>query len=719
MPSVSWRRWIARRFGESNLRVRRSQRLHVPPSLEWLERRELLSTAAPILLNQTPENAAPQSAPGSGGYTPSQISQAYGFNKISFGNGTIKGDGSGQTIAIVSAYDDPNIAHDLAAFDQQFQLPTGSLSVVNQTGASLLPAADPSGAWEQEDALDVEWAHAMAPGASLILVEANSDSMTDLLNAAKTAAALPGVSVVSMSWGDAEFANETNYDSYFTSPAGHTPVTFVAASGDHGAPPIYPATSPNVLSVGGTTLNLDSQGNWQSETAWSGSGGGFSAYETQPSYQKTLVTQSTTQRTSPDVAYDADQATGFAVYDSFQTTAGGNSWIDIAGTSAGAPQWSALIAIADQGRALANEGTLDGPSQTLPAIYQMPASNFHDIVSGSSTGNPSYSAGPGYDLVTGRGSPNADQVVAYLVGNPDGSPLSPSPSPSPSSPPGSPPAQGGSSIQDGGFHSPSVGPNQVLDPLGSPWQFVGWAGLAGNGSNLMLDNGPAPGGAQLAFLFNQGGVISQMVSLQAGYYTLSFMAAQVGTAPGSQEQVSVLVNGVTLTTVKPPPNYTSYEVPFTAPTTGIYTLGFEGIAFGNGNGALLDNVYLEGSGASPVSPPPSSPPQSPVPPNPDPAPLSPPSSATTGGQASGSAGQPIPNDSESTSPSVFSTLLGLLLDDLLFMQTQLNQIFQANNPGMTIQLVPSNINAMPQQDAVMLLLQQWQFVNHLFSDGEV
>jgi subtilase family serine protease len=696
--------------------------------LEWLERRELLTTAAPYLLNQTQETATPQSNPGSSGYTPSQISQAYGFNKISFANGTIKGDGSGQTIAIVSAFDDPNIAHDLAAFDMQFSLPTASLSVVNQIGGTVLPMADPSGNWEQEDALDVEWAHAMAPGASLVLVEASSDSMSDLITAARTAAALPGVSVVSMSWGDAEFANEVNYDGFFTTPAGHTPVTFVASSGDSGAPPIYPATSRNVLAVGGTTLTLDSQGNYMSETAWSGSGGGISAYEAQPSYQKTLVNQSTTMRTSPDVAYDANSATGFAVYDSYQTATGAGSWIDIAGTSAGAPQWAALIAIANQGRVLANEGTLDGPSQTLPAIYQMPITNFHDIVSGSSTGNPNYSAAPGYDLVTGRGSPNADKVVAYLV-NGSGSPLnSPPSSPggppsSPSGPPGSGPSQGSNIIQDSGFELPGVGATQPFGPGGTPWIFQGFAGIAGNGSDLLIANGGAPGGVQVAFIYGQAGSISQTVSLSAGNYILSFVAAQVGAAPGSHEQINVLVGSTTVGIATPGSSYSTFSYTFSVPSAGTYTIELQGISFGNGNAALLDNIWLQpGSSSGQTDSPPSSPspPPSPVsPPAPTPAPSPPASSSSSGsstGQPSTSAGQATPNGSDPNFSSVFAALYNLLLDDLLFIQTELNQFFQMNNSASSVQLVPSNITTMPQQQALMALLQEWQYVNQLFAE---
>ncbi len=258
----------------------------------------------------------------------------------------------GTTIAIVDAYDDPNIANDLHQFDLQFGLPDPVLTKVNQNGGSKLPAANAG--WITEIALDVEWAHAIAPGAKILLVEANSNSFNSLLTAVNYARKYAGVSVVSMSWGGAEFSGETSDDSYFTTPSGHTGVTFVASSGDSGAPPTYPAISPNVLSVGGTTLNVTSQGSYVSESAWSGSGGGISSYESQPAYQKGTVTQSTVFRTEPDVAYDADPNTGFPVYDSYNNPSS-DPWGQWGGTSDAAPQWAALIAIADQERALTGQ----------------------------------------------------------------------------------------------------------------------------------------------------------------------------------------------------------------------------------------------------------------------------------------------------------------------------------------------------------------------------
>lgn len=358
--------------------------------------------------------------------TPAQVRQAYGFNQITFSGGAVQGTGAGQTIAIVDAYNDPNIGGDLAQFDQTFGLAAASLKVVNQSGGSALPATDAG--WAVEIALDVEWAHAIAPAAQLLLVETNSANLGDLLTGVNYAKRVPGVVVVSMSWASSEFSFETYLDSSFTTPANHIGgsnlpggVTFVAASGDNGSGVSYPAASSKVLAVGGTTLNVDGAGNYLSETAWSGSGGGYSAYEAEPVYQNGV--QSSGKRANPDVAAVGDPNTGLYVYDTVPYN-GYAGWFQVGGTSAGAPVWAALIAIADQGRGLAGKGSL---ANVPSIIYTLPSSDFHDITSGS---NGAYSAGPGYDLVTGRGTPRANLIVAGLlsgpsVGNPIPAPAQP------------------------------------------------------------------------------------------------------------------------------------------------------------------------------------------------------------------------------------------------------------------------------------------------------
>jgi hypothetical protein len=359
-----------------------------------------------------------------GGYTPQQIRAAYGFDGIRFGS--IAGDGAGQTIAIVDAYDDPGLVDssaagfstsDLAEFDRQFGLPDPpSFTKLNESGnTSPMPGTDPngpgssSGNWEYEESMDVEWAHALAPSASIVLVEANSNNSEDLYAGISAAENLAGVSVISLSWGSQEFSGESYLDSQFQTPAGHQGETFVASSGDAGAPGIYPAYSANVLAVGGTDLQLSAAGSILGETAWSGSGGGVSAFESEPSYQAGV--QDTGFRTIPDVAFDGSGASGVSVYDSYDNT-GGGPWVTMWGTSLGAPSWAALIAVADQGRVAAGGTTLDGPSQTLPGLYALPAADFHDINSGS---NGSFSAGTGYDEVTGRGTPVANLLAPDLA----------------------------------------------------------------------------------------------------------------------------------------------------------------------------------------------------------------------------------------------------------------------------------------------------------------
>jgi subtilase family serine protease len=321
-------------------------------------------------------------------YTPAQVRTAYGFNNLSY-------DGTGQTIAIVDAYNDPTIKADLAQFDSTFGLGAPPSFTVATPGGQ--PNND-SG-WSIEMALDVEWAHVIAPRANILLVEAKSSGGTDLLNAVNYARSQPGVVAVSMSWGGPEFYGESGSDSTFTTPAGHNGVVFLAAAGDSGAAqgPEWPSVSPNVLAVGGTSLYLNSNSTWKSESGWSGGGGGYAKFEAKPGYQQGF--QGSVSRGTPDVAYNADPNTGVYVYS-------GGGWYSVGGTSAGAPQWAGLVALADQGRG--SQGAL---SNIGPLVYGLSSSDFHDETSGNNT----YAAAAGYDLVTGRGSPFADRVVNDLV----------------------------------------------------------------------------------------------------------------------------------------------------------------------------------------------------------------------------------------------------------------------------------------------------------------
>jgi hypothetical protein len=330
-----------------------------------------------------------------------QVRHAYGFDQVA-------ANGAGQTIAIVDAYDAPTIFKDVDTFDQTYSWTAGGASLYSQFGASgsFLTKAQPGGqtrassGWAQEISLDVEWAHAIAPAAKILLVEAQSNSLTDLL-AAVDYATNHGAQVVSMSWGAGEFSGETAYDFHFN----HTGVTYVASAGDSGSVTQWPAVSPYVVAVGGTSLSVDASGNYLGETAWSGSGGGVSGFEPKPSYQSG-VPQSGTHRTSPDVAYNADPNTGFAVYDSY---VGGFGWGQYGGTSAGAPQWAGLLALVNQGRTtgpLSSSGALNGIYGLLGG-----STSFHDVAGGSSG---THSPGSGYDLVTGVGTPQANNLIPYL-----------------------------------------------------------------------------------------------------------------------------------------------------------------------------------------------------------------------------------------------------------------------------------------------------------------
>jgi subtilase family serine protease len=196
-------------------------------------------------------------------------------------------------------------------------------------------------------------------------------------------------------------------------PAGHNGVTFLASSGDNGSAPgpEWPSVSPNVVAVGGTRLTISSTNAYVNETGWSGSGGGISRFEPRPAYQRPF--QVSNFRTTPDVAYDADPATGVAVFFT-NPSSGAAGFQRIGGTSAGAPQWAGYVALVDQGRNLAGRPTL---TNTNTILYNLPSTDFHDIVTGSNGG---FSAHSGYDLVTGRGSMKADRMIfdLFSVANP-------------------------------------------------------------------------------------------------------------------------------------------------------------------------------------------------------------------------------------------------------------------------------------------------------------
>jgi subtilase family serine protease len=349
----------------------------------------------PFQQQVTPDSSQPF------GYTPLQLRHAYGFDQI-------LNQGDGQVIGIVDAFDDPSVESDLAVFDSAFNLPActtanGCLTVVFASGVRPITNAS----WSAETSLDVQWAHAIAPNAKILLVEAKNGTMGALLGAVPIAVK-NGANIVSMSWGSAsEFSLQTLLDQFlFNNPA----VTYLAASGDSGHNQFgYPAASPLVVAVGGTTLKLDTDGNILSETAWFGSGGGVSKFYPAPAYQNGFQTSGF--RGIPDISYNANPVTGVPVFDSQR-----GNWIEVGGTSASTPQWAALAAIANSMRATQGKSAIG--SYFLNAVYSNPQ-DLLDITKGVNGFCGSLCmAGTGYDFVTGLGTPMAPAIVSVLVSAP-------------------------------------------------------------------------------------------------------------------------------------------------------------------------------------------------------------------------------------------------------------------------------------------------------------
>ena len=319
------------------------------------------------------------------GETPSSLRSVY----------NLPSSGGSGVIAIVDAFDYPTAENDLNVFSAQFGLPActtanGCFKKVFASGSQ--PSVNCG--CSQEAALDIEWAHAMSPNAKIVLVEAASNSFVDLFSAVDVATsqvlANGGRGEVSMSWGGSEFSTEASNDSHFQ----HDGVVYFAASGDAGGANIYPSVSPFVVSAGGTSVNRDSGGNFVSETGWSGSGGGPSAFESKPTYQSGIAGTSATQRSAPDFSFDANPNTGVSVYDSTRCH-GARGWLVFGGTSVSSPSLAGIVN---------NAGHFYVNSQAeLSTIYAnyTNTNDFRDIVTGIAG---SFGCGPGYDFVTGVGS---------------------------------------------------------------------------------------------------------------------------------------------------------------------------------------------------------------------------------------------------------------------------------------------------------------------------
>jgi len=376
-------------------------------------------------------------------YSVAQVRAAYGFGALP-AVGTVPAGaqaaqlGAGQTVYVVAARHNPNVAAELAAFNQKFGLPPCTPRVLPAATALPLGAA-PVGAcelwvayataggglapaapaydegWATEIALDVQWVHAIAPLARIVLLEAPDPSLNSLLGAIRLANAM-GPGVVSMSFGAQEGAWTASVDSAFTASG----MTYLAATGDSGAGVNWPSVSPNVIAVGGTTLTYSGTGA-RSEVSWSGTGGGTSTFVATPAYQQASLpgVGSVARRTVADVAMNADPSTGqyVAVIKPGSTAV---QWLSAGGTSLAAPMWAGLSALANASREQASLQKLGGGHALLygqvgavPGNY---ASAFADIRLGSHGTCITCSARAGYDQLTGLGTPNASALLPLLAG---------------------------------------------------------------------------------------------------------------------------------------------------------------------------------------------------------------------------------------------------------------------------------------------------------------
>ena len=337
-----------------------------------------------LVVTDAQGNPMASSSPAAGAYGPAQFHTAYALPTTS---------ASAQTIGIVDAYNDPNIASDLATYDSYYGLPSctasnGCLSVVNQSGGTSLPKTN-SG-WSLEISLDVETAHEICQNCKIVLVEASSSSIANLGASVNEAVKL-GANVVSNSYGSSEYSSEvTDSSSYFNHPG--TMITVSAGDGGYGVE--FPAASQYVTAVGGTTLHLNADNTYQSEAAWNKTGSGCSTYIPKPTWQ---LDTGCAKRTVGDVSADADPATGAAVYDSVRYN-GQSGWFTVGGTSLSSPLVGATYALAG------NASTLNYGSNSYANIASL-----HDVTTGSNgTCSPAYlcTAQVGYDAPTGNGSPN-------------------------------------------------------------------------------------------------------------------------------------------------------------------------------------------------------------------------------------------------------------------------------------------------------------------------
>ena len=347
-------------------------------------------------------NAHPDAIPGGVGYGPAQLQSAYKLPSSTAGGG--------QTVAVVDAFNDPNAASDLAAYRLAAGLPAcgaGCFSVVNQNGAtSPLPASAGTTGWDVEESLDIDMVSATCPLCHIILVEASSASTADLGTAVNSAVAL-GAKYVSNSYGGPESTSDSTLDSEFYN---HPGVAVTASAGDDGYGVSYPAASPDVVAVGGTSLSTATNSRGWAESAWGssaggeGTGSGCSADSSKPSWQKDT---GCARRTDNDVSAVADPNTGVAVYDTFSE----GGWLEVGGTSASSPMIASVFALA---------GTPAAGTNPASYLYAHTA-NLFDVTSGADGScSPAYlcTGQAGYDGPTGLGTPNG--TAAFTSGSTTG-----------------------------------------------------------------------------------------------------------------------------------------------------------------------------------------------------------------------------------------------------------------------------------------------------------
>jgi subtilase family serine protease len=328
------------------------------------------------------QTVSPNAIPSGEGYGPSTFQAAYGLTAAS------AADGSGTTVAVVDAYNDPTAAADLATYRSAAGLPaltSGQFTQYNQTGqTSPLPATAPeSDDWTLEESLDVDMVSAICPLCKIDLVEATNDTGNGLYIAEETAATTLGAKYISNSWGGSETSTDTTYDSEYFGVSG---VVYTASAGDgaYSAGVIYPATSPHVVGVGGTSLNTASNSRGYTESVWNtssteGTGSGCSAFEPQPAWQSSIsiLKAACADRVDNDVAADADPNTGAAVYD---TTNGNGGWNEVGGTSESSPMIAAVFALAG------NNG--NGGNNAADSIYTHTGNLYEVTASNNGTCTP-------------------------------------------------------------------------------------------------------------------------------------------------------------------------------------------------------------------------------------------------------------------------------------------------------------------------------------------